>query len=562
MFREPFRAEPRKARTSGSSSKNSSELISIPFMSLDLTPGAGNLLDEFYWELLSPWRGESLILNTGPAPLSGAAGSTLWSILEAQPHPRYFLTRKACQGIIRRASERGKPLPPQLQQALEIQAGMLEDRSQFDGCTDEAIGFDGYNGDLTGDVTATLGTNCGMSTGRNGVIQPPPVGIDSKHACTIGEVANTLSTTCGSSTGRNGVMQPIAFAQNQRDEVRDLHDVAGALGSQPGMKQQTFVAAGVVTKGNGDCFLTKDVHTSLSGGGGQAGQGYPCVLCLNDQGGQFMDCSENVAGTLRAQMHSHQPLVLESNQEHAVVRNDGVSPTLPASMGMGGGYVPMIYENHGIDSRYTGPHSVVPTISARCGTGGNNVPLVGAEPEVYCIVGNVIDREPENGGNGCGYQQNISYTLTAMDRHAVFSRQRTDVFQENEVASTESARQHKDATDLIMQPYQETVGTLVRSDHKGISNQYVNDDKCIVGGINLIRRLTPLECERLQGFPDGWTNIPFASDSARYKALGNSVAIPCVEFVMKGIATVLKIEKAKHRRRQSWSIAACFPMAA
>mgnify|MGYP000744826188 FL=1 len=51
--------------------------------------------------------------------------------------------------------------------------------------------------------------------------------------------------------------------------------------------------------------------------------------------------------------------------------------------------------------------------------------------------------------------------------------------------------------------------------------------------ILLIRRLTPLECERLQGFPDGWTDIPGASDSARYKALGNSVAIPCVDFVMK-----------------------------
>ena len=272
-------------------------------------------------------------------------------------------------------------------------------------------------------------------------------------------------------------MQPMAFARNQRDEVRDLHDVAGALGSQPGMKQQTFVAAGVVTKGNGDCFLTEDVYTSLSGGGGQVGQGYPCVLCLNDQGGQFMDCFENVAGTLRAQMHSHQPLVLESNQEHAVVRNDGVSPTLPASMGMGGGYVPMVYENHGIDSRYTGPHSVVPTISARCGTGGNNVPLVGEDPGVFCIMGNAIDRQPHNGGNGIGCQEDIAYTVTTSDRHAIFSRQRTDVFQENEVASTESARQHKDATDLIMQPYQETVGTLVRSDHKGINNQYVNDDR-------------------------------------------------------------------------------------
>ena len=479
MFLEPSPAEPRRGKTSGSSSKNSSELRSIPFMSLDLTPGAGNLLDEFYWEILSPWRGESLILNTGPAPRSGAAGSTLWSILEAQPHPRYFLTRKACAGIIRRASERDKPLPPQLQQALEIQAGLR---------------------------------------------------------------------------GEGDDSQPMAFAANQRDEVRDLHDVAGALVAQPGMKQQTFVASGVVTKGNGECFLTEDVHTSLSAGGGQAGQGYPCVLCLNDQGGQFMNCSENITGTLRAQMNAHQPLILESNQDHAVVREDGVSPTLPASMGMGGGYVPMVYENHGIDSRYTGPHEVVPTISARCGTGGNNVPLIGGGADVFCIMGNAIDREPHNGGNGIGYQRDIAYSLTTSDRHAIFSRQRTDVFQENDVVSTESARQHKDATDLLMQPYQQTVGTLVCSDHKGISNQYVNDDKCIVGGTNLIRRLTPLECERLQGFPDGWTNIEGASDSARYKALGNSVAIPCVEHVMHGIALVLRSEAENRRRRRHWNM--------
>ena len=63
MFLELSPAELPKGRISGSSSKNSSELISIPFMSLDLTPGAGNLLDEFYWELLPPWRGESLMLN-------------------------------------------------------------------------------------------------------------------------------------------------------------------------------------------------------------------------------------------------------------------------------------------------------------------------------------------------------------------------------------------------------------------------------------------------------------------------------------------------------------------
>ncbi len=56
----------------------------------------------------------------------------------------------------------------------------------------------------------------------------------------------------------------------------------------------------------------------------------------------------------------------------------------------------------------------------------------------------------------------------------------------------------------------------------------------------LIRRLMPVECERLQGFPDGWTTLAGASDSARYRALGNSVAIPCVEYLMEGIAAVLK----------------------
>ena len=57
-----------------------------------------------------------------------------------------------------------------------------------------------------------------------------------------------------------------------------------------------------------------------------------------------------------------------------------------------------------------------------------------------------------------------------------------------------------------------------------------------------VRRLTPLECERLQGYPDGYTNIPGASDSARYKALGNSFAIPNIYFVIKRIKEVSHVE--------------------
>ena len=516
----------RRARISESFSKRSSELSSIPYMFLDLSEDAGNLLGESYWETLSPWRGDASMLNTGVSPREERE-SSLWQILEEQPHPRYYLTRKACLGILRRSAERGKDLPPQLKEALEIQAGIRSGEVLFQADDeseelDSPIGFDGYNGDLTGEVSSTLGTNCGMSSGRNGVIQPFAVGIDSKHACATGDVALTLSTTCGSSTGRNGVFLPMAFAQNQRDEVRDLHDVAGALAAQPGMKQQTYITVPPGPQEDGD----------------------PPILCLNDQGGQFMHLTENVSGTLRAEEHGHQPILLESNQNHATIRTDGISTTLSAAMGMGGGNVPMVvptvYENHGIDSRYKGPLEVAPTMSARYGTGGNNVPLVGQPTHTFCIVGNIIDRQPENGGNGLGCQEDVAYTLTATDRHAVFSRQRVDVFQENDVVSTESARQHKDATDLVVQPYQQTVGTLGFSDHHGINNQYVGEDKCVIEGANLIRRLTPLEAERLQGFPDFWTMIPDASDSARYKALGNSVAIPCVDYIVNGMATILR----------------------
>ena len=94
---------------------------------------------------------------------------------------------------------------------------------------------------------------------------------------------------------------------------------------------------------------------------------------------------------------------------------------------------------------------------------------------------------------------NIGITQSSgLDHHAVFSRQRVDVFKDDEIASTQSARQHKDATDLVCQPtYQQTVGTIGYSDHKGVNNQFVSEDKCIVERTCLIRRLTPLECERL-----------------------------------------------------------------
>ena len=446
------------------SSKRSSKLKNHTFMLLDLRPGAGNMLGA-YWEYDPPWLGSFGMLNTSECP-KDAVECSLWQILQATAPSRYSLSQTACLGILRRAACRGKSLPPLLEVALRMQAGLDppapisgEAKAYHINQRNEGIDLDGVSGAL-------------MAT-QNLQMQ-------------------TFITNPGSS--QSGPQTQIAFAANQRDEVRDLHDVAGALQAQPGLKQQTFVAGFSAGAGAsaGTIGYQEDVAPTLKGS--PSGNCMPSILCINDQGGQIMECSENVTGTLRAQEHGHQPLVLR--------------PTGPK-----------VYENHGIDGRYTGPHDVAPTMSARYGTGGNNIPLVQQE-EVICIAGNAIDRQPQNGGNGFGWQRDIAYTLTATDKHAV------------------------------IKPYQETVGALCRGDEKGIGNQYVSQDKCIIAGeiteeystTNLVRRLTPLECERLQGYPDGWTDVPGASDSARYKALGNSVAIPCVEYLMQRVAMVITLD--------------------
>lgn len=413
-FREPSPAESGKARTSGSSWKKRSELVYQEFMFLKITLGDGDILGQPYWEILSPYVGESSTLNTGVCPRV-VRGSSLWQILEPHPQRKYYLSRKACLGILRRARKRGKELPATLKLALEMQSGLRM--------------------------------------------------IDLVILAQMGLIK--------------------AYHINQRNEGIDLGDTAGALMATSNLQMQTFVAgfsAGAGASAGGIGYREGVAPTLKAGGSGNS---MPTVLCINDQGGERMDVTVDKTATLRAQMGNHQPL---------------------------------IFENHGIDARYRQMGDVAPTMSARYGTGGNNVPLVGEQ--VFCITGNAIDREPENGGNGIGYQEDVSYTLTGFDRHAVFRRQRVDAFTTDEIAGTQSARQGKDATDLILHTC-ELMG---------------DTDLPIL----LIRRLTPLECERLQGFPDGWTDIHGASDSARYKALGNSVAIPCVDFVMKCMADAIQ----------------------
>ena len=389
-------------------------------------------------------------------------------------------------------------------------------------------------------------------------------------------------------------------------------------------------------------------------------------LCLNDQGGQRMDVTDDVTATLRAEAH-HPPCVLESagfcTEHSAKSRSIGyeeeTSPTLRA------GVVPaaVALENHPTDSRVKiAEDGKVQTLTSRMGTGGGNVPLVmkirsgcegggkgpliqtdksatlscnndqtlfepkaygicskesnamksdnphsgiyeaetsrtidgnGGNPgcnqggiavvESYAIQGSMIGRNNKNGPQGDGINEDVSFTLNTVDRHAVYAMTTGSFTQVAEdKAPTVLARDYKDPTAVCYGIGRDTFNqgknakfaptfeeelqpTLVAKGPGAIQSGYT------------VRRLTPTECARLQGFPDWWCDdLGIAeptmedirywydvfethrrivgsstkpkslkqiakwlrdphSDAAEYKMWGNGVALPCVVFVLSGI---------------------------
>lgn len=365
------------------------------------------------------------------------------------------------------------------------------------------------------------------------------------------------------------------------------------------------------------------------------GAGASGCVCLNDQGGSRIDVTEDVAATLRAENHGHPPCVMgaagfcteHSAQARGIGYGEETSPTLRA------GTVPVaVYENHSQDTRYIGPLETAPTVNATYGMGGNNQPFVvetpktlkirsGCEgggkgaliqdnksatlgcnndqtlfvPKVYGICskdsnamksenpksgfyeaetsrcldanggnptcnqggmavvalqGSMIGRADKNGPQGSGVNEDVSFTLDVVDRHAVA---------------------YCVTTGTYTQTLEEQSPTLMARDYK--DPPVVNETEPEY----IVRRLTPTECARLQGFPDWWcaglgTDEPTEdeiefwtevfeihrsvmgtsskpksrnqivkwlknphSDSAEYKMWGNGVALPNVYFVLSGI---------------------------
>lgn len=340
------------------------------------------------------------------------------------------------------------------------------------------------------------------------------------------------------------------------------------------------------------------------------------TICLNDQGGERMDVTTDITCTLRAKSN-HPPCIMDS----------------------------AVFDNHGKDTRFTGPIDVAPTISATYGTGGNNQPFVvensktydvrftsegtvnarsnvyesdtartidtsGNAPdsnqggiavvESYGLQGSMIGRADKNGPQGDGVNEELSFTLNTVDKHAVVYAIDRESFNcgqnyarnlgitEDGINSTLKAQgpsavatptYSSSKASFFTDAKEELANTLVATDYK--DPPLINDND----GIDYtVRRLTPTECARLQGFPDWWCNdlgieTPTMddlriwydifetfrkatgaytkpktlkqitkwlknphSDSAEYKMWGNGVALPNVCFVLSGIVWFTQLE--------------------
>jgi DNA (cytosine-5)-methyltransferase 1 len=267
-----------------------------------------------------------------------------------------------------------------------------------------------------------------------------------------------------------------------------LENVPGLLSSQQG-RDMGIVITALVDRGYGVCWRVLD---SQNFGVPQRRRRVFIVASLGDHRGpvQILFEPESLPRNLE-QSRSKRKKITDRTKTSSAETSESIDHVLFEATRIGD---PRFYKN------------ISPTMAARWGTGGNNVPLL-----AFPMHGGMINRKLENGPSGSGFKDanEPSFTLTSSSHavHGVVVAQEINSF-----------------TGSSFGQYKKGVGTLRANggDLGGGSENLVTT--------NSVRRLTPVECERLQGFPDGWT--AGQPDSARYKQLGNAVTVPVVEWII------------------------------
>ena len=480
-----------------------------------------------------------------------------------------------------------------------------------------AAGFDGYNGSLTDDTSATLGVNCGMSTGRNDIVLNdqggnrmevsedvaaalrvknhglPPCVMEYAGFCTE-QSATTRTIGCDEECSPNlraGVVPAAVALENHPIDSRVKLSEDGNV--------QTLTSR--MGTGGNNVPLVMKIRSGCEGGGKGAliQENKSATLSCNNDQTLFEPCGwdgrqvsptltkQNACGTQRMPDKNNftcvlQPFGICSKDSNAMKSDNPRSGIYEAetartldgnggnpSCNQGGIAVVAFTQNQRDEVRDLGDHSAV--VCANAGT----------KQQTFVLQGSMIGRDDKNGPQGDGINEDVSFTLNTVDRHAVYSMTTSSFTRvSKEKAPTVLARDYKDPTAVCYGIGRDTFNqgqnakfaptfeeelqpTLVAKGPGAIQSGYT------------VRRLTPTECARLQGFPDDWcadlgTEKPTDeemyfwhkvfktysevtgckmksdkqvakwlkdpySDSAEYKMWGNGVALPCVWFVLCGI---------------------------
>lgn len=250
-------------------------------------------------------------------------------------------------------------------------------------------------------------------------------------------------------------------------------------------------------------------------------------------GGKGALVSENQSLTI-ATGNDQTLFLFEGNRVGDPRVHNEVSPSVIARWGTGGNNVPQVV----MDDRRTGPsiHDIVPTLQAYMGTGGNNVP----------VAFNL--RNDDKADNFTVYETEQTTSVTALQPSPLTHRSQTLIAQRqshseyvmDDVTSTITTHEQKQFSDLVIDDskafdtYNQGVGDTNQTLRSGASD---SDHYGAIWKDSIVRRLTPKECERLQGFPDDWTASQ--ADSSRYKMMGNAVTVPVVEWIVNRMVKLI-----------------------
>ncbi len=471
-----------------------------------------------------------------------------------------------------------------------------------DGAGTAGAGIDGYNAQLTGNLAATLGTNCGMSTGRNGVIEM----LNGMGEAGTGDVIPAISMRirCGCEGGGKGPLLQVeksgtlATGNDQylfapQSTVEILNDQGGDSlcvekgGVSPTLRSQTHGNLPITAYAIQGSMIGRADRNGPQGDGINENVSFTLntidrhAVCMETgQEGQpptvaaGFDLQQITSKTNCSTLKPIQPTLCGAGSPHVV--------TAPLCMGTGQANAGILEEQSPtLTAAHEQPIVTHPQIAGTlCASGAGLSRPAGQGNELdFCVVSAGFKHKAGSQSGSIGFQEETAPTLLAGQQGAVMKAYVIGAYHsggmlsdnpksgfyeadtsrtldlnggnpscnQGGVAVVEGADEPEAAAVDCrnLRETDEVSGTLLaKAASGGYSLNYQNPVRT---GL-CVRRLTPTEAERLQGYPDGWTEYDAdgkpVSDTKRYQMLGNSVAVPCVAYIMQGIRDAVGREEA------------------